>query len=220
VEGVAVKQPVILAASLHQRDNLIQVYRFENEYSTNPYYDQYGINMKGYFLRSPIKYARVTSVFSNNRFHPILKRNRPHRGVDYGARTGTPIHATADGVVNKRRNERGYGKVIFLKHGSKYETVYAHMSKFASGTRPGSRVKQGQVIGYVGSTGLSTGPHLHYEFRVNGIHKDPLNYPLPKGKPIPEHLTEQYEQYVEVFSEKLFQANEPKLSQLQSEEST
>ncbi len=212
IEDTPIGRPNILAASLHQKDNLMQGFKFDNAFSSNPYYDQYGINLQGFFLRSPIKYARVTSVFSNNRFHPTLKRNRPHRGVDYGARTGTPIRATADGYVVKRRHENGYGKVILLRHGGKYETLYAHMSKFAAKTHPGSRVSQGQVIGYVGSTGLSTGPHLHYEFRVGGEHKDPLKYPLPQGEPIPESIRAEFTSHIAHYSEKLAKARDPVLA--------
>ena len=214
IQETSIGRPNILAASLHQEDNLIQVFRYDKAHSSVPYYDQYGINLQGYFLRSPIKYARVTSVFSNNRFHPTLKKIRPHRGVDYGARTGTPIRATADGYVAKRSHENGYGKVIILRHGSKYQTLYAHMSKFAVKTTPGSRVSQGQVIGYVGSTGLSTGPHLHYEFRVDGVHKDPLNFPLPQGEPIPESLRAEFTAHIVHYSEKLSKARDPVLALL------
>ena len=209
IEDTPIGRPNILAASLHQKDNLIQGFRFDNALSSNPYYDQYGINLQGFFLRSPIKYARVTSVFSNNRFHPTLKKFRAHRGVDYGAKTGTPIRATADGYVAKRRHDNSYGKMLLLRHGSKYETLYAHMSKFARNTSPGSRVSQGQVIGYVGSTGLSTGPHLHYEFRVKGEHKDPLNYPLPQGEPIPESFRAEFTSHIAHYSEQLAKARDP-----------
>ncbi len=211
VENIPVGSPTVLAASLRQVDNLIQAFRFDHEQSgrsSSLYYDQYGFSMEGYFLRSPIKYARVTSVFSNNRFHPILKKYRPHRGVDYGAKTGTPIRATADGTVVSRRNENGYGKVIVLQHGSTYSTLYAHMSKFGKNTSEGSHVKQGQVIGYVGSTGVSTGPHLHYEFRVNGVHKDPLTHDLPSGKPISDNLRTKFNEQIAVYGEKLARARD------------
>lgn len=116
----------------------------------------------------------------------MLKTVRPHRGVDYAAATGTPIRATGDGRVVHAGRKGGYGNTVVLKHGQKYQTLYAHMSRFAKGLKVGDNVSQGQVIGYVGTTGLSTGPHLHYEFLVNGTHVDPLNAKLPVADPVPQ----------------------------------
>lgn len=194
----------IVAASLEQKDHNTRTFRVTDEIGDTRYYDQYGENMLGHFLRAPVKSARVTSVFSNNRFHPILKKYRKHQGVDYGAARNTPIISTADGVVARRANNpSGYGKVIVIQHGSKYQTLYAHMNKFAKNTSTGSYVKRGQVIGYVGSTGQSTGDHVHYEFRVNGVHRDPLNYPMPNGKPVPEKLREEFDRKVATLSPRL-----------------
>lgn len=153
------------------------------EPNSGGYYSESGESMQPAFLSAPLKYRRVSSRFSKNRFHPVLKIWRPHRGVDYAAPTGTPVQATADGVVSKRTKERGYGNVVFLKHPGSYTTVYAHLQKFAKGITRGAEVVQGQIVGYVGQTGLATGPHLHYEFRVNNKHKDPLTYPLPPQLP-------------------------------------
>ncbi len=194
----------IVAASLEQQNHKTQAFRVTDEIGDTRYYDQYGENMLGHFLRAPVKSARVTSVFSNNRFHPILKKYRKHQGVDYGAARNTPIISTADGVVVRRANNpSGYGKVIVIQHGSKYQTLYAHMNKFAKNTGTGSYVKRGQVIGYVGSSGQSTGDHVHYEFRVNGVHRDPLNYPMPKGKPVPAELREEFDRKIAVLSPRL-----------------
>ncbi len=194
----------IVAASLEQQNHKTQAFRVTDQIGDTRYYDQHGENMLGHFLRAPVKSARVTSVFSNNRFHPILKTYRKHQGVDYGAARNTPIISTADGVVARRANNpSGYGKVIVIQHGSKYQTLYAHMNKFAKNTSTGSYVKRGQVIGYVGSSGQSTGDHVHYEFRVNGVHRDPLNYPMPKGKPVPAELREEFDRKVAALSPRL-----------------
>ena len=217
LKGNPANGPRIIAAYLRQKNDLIQAFRYTREDGHTIYFDQNGLNMQGHFLRSPIKYARVTSVFSDNRFHPVLKKRRKHMGVDYGARKGTPVRATAHGVVAKRSNDASYGKVIVLRHGSKYETVYAHMSKFGNGAAPGNRIKQGQVIGHVGNTGLATGSHLHYEFRVNGVHRDPLNYQMPMGKSIAKKDRENYNQLVNRLSEKLNNIDQPMLAYSPSE---
>jgi murein DD-endopeptidase MepM/ murein hydrolase activator NlpD len=147
------------------------------------YFSPDGESLRGAFLRAPLKFRRISSKFTNRRYHPVLKRWRAHRGVDYAARTGTPIRSTADGTIVKVATERGYGKVIMIKHFNIYTTVYGHMSRFAKGMRKGRKVAQGEIIGYVGQTGLSTGPHLHYEFRVHGKHKDPLSTAIPRRRP-------------------------------------
>lgn len=163
------KKPRLIRGALHEKNN-----RF---------YSDEGESMHGMFLRAPLKFRRISSRFSRNRFHPVLKRWRPHRGVDYAAATGTPVRATADGVVSLRGRQRGYGNVVMIKHMGIYTTVYAHLSRFGKGIRRGRRVRQGQTVGYVGQTGLATGPHLHYEFRVRGKHKDPLSASVPKVAP-------------------------------------
>ncbi len=140
--------------------------------------------MRKAFLRTPVEFARISSRFNLRRKHPILNKIRAHRGVDYAASTGTPIKATGDGTVVHAARKGGYGRTVILKHGGKYSTVYAHLHRYAKGVRTGSRVKQGQIIGYVGKSGLATGPHLHYEFRVNGVHRNPLTVKLPKVESI------------------------------------
>ena len=157
------------------------------------YYDENGKSVRRAFLRSPITLsARVSSRFSNSRFHPVLQTWRAHRGVDYAIGTGTPVQATGTGVVIERGMQSTYGNTILVRHPNGWSTRYAHMSRFATGTSVGSRVEQGDVIGYVGMTGLATGPHLHYEMRYNGGPRDPLAVDLPPGDPVP---TEQWEEW-------------------------
>ncbi|KAA3623745.1 MAG: peptidase M23 [Proteobacteria bacterium] len=148
------------------------------------YFSADGNSLKRAFLRSPVKFSRISSQFSLKRYHPILKKWRAHKGVDYAASRGTPVLATADGVVESAGRNGGYGKAIILKHGKSYSTLYGHLDKFAGKIRAGDKIRQGQVIGYVGSSGLATGPHLHYEFRVGGVHKNPLTVDVPRALPI------------------------------------
>ncbi|VAW44941.1 Peptidase, M23/M37 family [hydrothermal vent metagenome] len=145
------------------------------------YYDKDGKNLKKAFLRSPVDYVRITSKYNPKRFHPILKRTRPHRGVDYGGPQGTPIRTTGNGKIIFRGTGKGYGRYIKIKHAGKYTTLYAHLSKFGK-FKKGSHVKQGDVIGYMGKTGMVTGVHLHYEFRVKNKHVDPLKVKFPDAK--------------------------------------
>src|SRR5690606_16650179 len=156
--------------------------RFEHDGKAG-YFDLEGRPLKKAVIRMPIPYARVTSGFNPSRKHPVLGTTRAHRGVDYGARTGTPIMAAGDARVSFVGWQRGYGRTVILDHGKGHTTLYAHMSRFGNFKR-GQRVKQGQTIGYVGSSGLATGPHLHYEFRVNGVHKNPLAVTLPPPEPL------------------------------------
>lgn len=169
----------ILAAKFTGNAGDYKAFRFVNGNSVG-YYDANGENMKGKFLRSPLKYSRISSPFQRKRYHPILKVNRPHLGVDYAARAGTPIRSVGDGVISILGRRGGNGNMIKIRHNSKYETAYKHLSGFAKGLRQGRKVAQGQVIGYVGSTGLATGPHLHFEFYENGRYTDPLGVKFPK----------------------------------------
>ncbi len=140
--------------------------------------------MRKAFIRTPVDFARISSRFSAGRKHPILNKIRAHKGVDYAAPRGTPIKAAGDGKVLLAGRRGGYGNTVIIQHGNRYQTLYGHMQGFAKGVKTGGSVKQGQVIGYIGTTGLSTGPHLHYEFQVNGVHVDPLGQKLPMADPI------------------------------------
>lgn len=148
------------------------------------YFDLEGESMRKAFLRAPLEYSRISSRFTNNRFHPILRRNIPHHGTDYAAATGTPIRAVGDGVIIHSAYDRNNGNFVKIRHNGTYQTGYLHMSKIASGIRSGTSVRQGQIIGYVGSTGLATGPHLCYRFWVNGRPADPHRIDFPSSTPV------------------------------------
>jgi len=186
-DGVKVQDGPILSAEFVNRGKPFRAVRYTHADGHTDYYNENGASMRKAFLRTPVKFSRISSGFSLGRKHPILNKIRAHRGVDYAAPTGTPIKATGDGVVDFAGNNGGYGRVVILRHGDKYSTLYGHMSRFANGMRAGKRVKQGQIIGYVGMSGLATGPHLHYEFRINNIHRNPLTVDLPKVVSIPEN---------------------------------
>jgi murein DD-endopeptidase MepM/ murein hydrolase activator NlpD len=158
--------------------------RYVNDKGRAEYFSPKGYSMRKAFLRTPVKFNRISSRFTRGRMHPVLQRMRAHKGVDYAAARGTPIKAAGDGRVVFSGRKGGYGKTVVLKHGGTYTTLYAHMSRMHRRAKTGKYVQQGQVIGYVGKTGLATGPHLHYEFRVRGRHVDPLRVKLPKALPI------------------------------------
>ena len=185
LNGEEVDDGKITAAEFINKGVTYSAYRYTDENGNTDYYTPEGSSLHKTFLRTPVHLARISSFFNPRRRHPVLNTIRAHKGIDYAAPTGTPIKATGAGRVIFRGNKGQYGKMIVLKHGNIYTTLYAHMSRYARDTHIGSRVKQGQTIGYVGSTGLSTGPHLHYEFRVNEVHRDPLKVRLPQTKSLP-----------------------------------
>ncbi|WP_410352997.1 OapA family protein [Thiohalophilus sp.] len=183
LDGEKVQDGPIIAAEFVNQDRQIHAIRYTDKEGRSDYYSPEGYSMRKAFLRTPVDFRRISSRFGK-RHHPVLNRMRMHKGVDYAARPGTPIQAAGDGKIVYRGWKGGYGRVIILQHGGRYSTLYAHMSGFKGGLRVGSRVKQGQTIGFVGSSGRATGPHLHYEFRVNGSHRDPLTVKLPEAEPI------------------------------------
>ena len=186
-DGRRLRDGNILAARFVNDGEAFEAVRYTDPDDNPGYFTADGVNVKKAFLRAPIKFTpRVTSNFNPRRMHPVHKRVRPHRGVDYGAPTGTPILAAGDGKVIFRGRKGGYGNTVILQHGGNITTLYAHMSKFNRKVRSGSRVRQGQVIGYVGATGTVTARHLHYEYRVNGVHRNPRTVALPKARPIPK----------------------------------
>jgi murein DD-endopeptidase MepM/ murein hydrolase activator NlpD len=195
----------ILAAEFVVRGKTYRAIRQVSLSGANHYFTPDGESLEGLFLRSPMRMARITSPFSSRRYHPALKKWRAHKGVDYGGNTGDPVMATADGKVTFVGRQHQYGKVITLQHGQKYTTLYAHLSRFAKNIRSGSTVTQGQVIGYVGTTGLSTGPHLHYEFRVNGVHRNPLTVKLPRSFAIERALRPEFKKSADFWSARLDQ---------------
>jgi murein DD-endopeptidase MepM/ murein hydrolase activator NlpD len=186
LDGEKLSDGRILAAEFTNRGESYRAILFTDPDGHSQYYSPDGTSMRKAFLRSPVDFRRISSTFQRERFHPVLGKKRPHRGVDYAAATGTPIKAAGDGKVIFRGTKGGYGNAVILQHGGKYTTLYGHLSKFRSGVDNGSRVKQGQVIGYVGQSGVATGPHLHYEFRVDGEHRNPLTVKFPDASPIPK----------------------------------
>lgn len=175
----------ILAAEFINDGKAHRAYWYRHDDDTVGYYTETGVSLRKAFLRSPLEFSRITSGFSKARYHPVLREVRAHRGIDYAAPTGTRVRATGDGVISFAGTQGGYGKVITIRHNGNKTTVYGHLSGFAAGIRSGKRISQGDTIGFVGSTGLATGPHLHYEFRVDGIHRNPLTVTLPPAVPLP-----------------------------------
>lgn len=184
VDGKTAGSGNILAARFTNRGKAYTAVRHTDRQGNSTYYRADGSSMRKAFIRTPVDFARISSRFTNARRHPVLNKIRAHKGVDYAARPGTPIKATGDGKIVLAGRKGGYGNTVVIQHGQRYRTLYAHMKGFAKGIRNGSHVTQGQIIGYVGTTGLSTGPHLHYEFQVNGTHVDPLSQKLPMADPI------------------------------------
>ena len=182
-QGRAIRTGRILAAEFINRGVRHSAYLFRDADGNEDYYSLDGRSHKSGFLRSPLELSRVSSGFSM-RLHPVLGSWREHKGVDYSAPHGTAVKATSDGIVEFVGQQNGYGNFIVLRHGEKYTTAYGHLSGFAGGLKPGNKVRQGEIIGFVGSTGWSTGPHLHYEFRINDVHQDPLTVSLPSAAPL------------------------------------
>lgn len=204
VDGKAYAVEQISHAWFEHRDDGMFAFHFvDSTGEVSGFYDQKGREMKRPFLMSPVKFARISSSFNMNRFHPIYKTRRPHLGTDYAAPTGTPILATADGTVTKASRSRGNGIYVKLRHNSTYDTQYLHMSKIADGIRPGVRVKQGQVIGYVGSTGAATGPHVCYRFWKNGKQINHRSEKFPKSEPMKEEVLPEYKKYIAPLKDNL-----------------
>ena len=185
VGGKSIGVDRILASTFTHFDKPIKAYYFESE-NEKGYFDDQGNNLKKAFLKAPVKYSRISSGFSMRRFHPVQKRYKAHLGTDYAAPTGTPIMAVGDGVITEARFKRNNGNYVKMRHNSVYSTQYLHMSKIKSGIKPGVRVSQGDVIGYVGSTGLATGPHVCFRFWKNGKQVDHRREELPPSEPISE----------------------------------
>ncbi|MET0987189.1 MAG: peptidoglycan DD-metalloendopeptidase family protein [Steroidobacteraceae bacterium] len=193
-DGEYVADGKILAADFTSAGKLHRAVRFESaDGKIADYFAPDGRSMRRQFLRAPLDFTRVSSDFNPYRRHPILNTIRAHKGVDYAAPTGTVIKAAGEGRVAFAGTQGGYGRVVILEHGGGVSTLYGHMSRFAQPMRQGRRVRQGETIGFVGSTGAATGPHLHYEYRVNGVHKNPRTVPLPQALPIPPEYRQQFE---------------------------
>lgn len=205
-EGVFKKYGRVLSAEFINNNQRYLAYRFEYEGKTG-YYDQSGKSLQRAFLKAPLSFRRISSGFTSRRFHPILKIYRPHHGVDYIAAMGTPASATSDGVVVSAGYQGDYGKLVVLAHRNGYKTYYGHLSRIKPGLHQGSAVKQGDVVGYVGSTGLATGPHLHYEIRQNGSRVNPLKFKADAGQAIPIVRMGEFLQTTSALNKTLAQAS-------------
>ncbi len=188
VDGKAVGFGPILAAEFENRGEIYSAVRFEYAPGRFDYFSPDGQSLKRMFLKSPIKFARISSRFMRRRFHPVLRTYRPHNGVDYAAPPGTPVMSVGSGRVQIAGRRGGSGIMVKVRHNGTYETAYLHLRAIAKGIGVGGRVEQGQVIGYVGSTGLATGPHLHFSFYENGRYVDPLGRKFPSKDPVPRAL--------------------------------
>ncbi len=193
--GKPIRTGRILAAEFINNGKIYRAAWFENTEGKGDYYSPDGKSIRKAFLRSPLEFSRVSSGFTTARFHPILQTWRAHKGVDYAAPTGTRVKSTSDGSVDFVGNQGGYGKVVVLRHQGRYTTVYGHLSGFAPGLKRGMRVSQGDIIGYVGSTGWATGAHLHYEFRINDVHQNPLSVVLPNTIPLGPQQIAKFQAY-------------------------
>lgn len=183
-DGVKLRDGEIVAAEFINQGKSFRAARFRDASGRASYFTPEGRSVRRAFIRAPLNFTRISSNFNPNRRHPVLNTIRAHRGVDYAAPTGTPIRAAGDGKVLFRGQQGGYGNTVVLQHGGNITTLYGHLSRFGN-ARAGARVRQGDVIGYVGQSGLATGPHLHYEYRVNGVHRNPRTVPLPPADPVP-----------------------------------
>lgn len=186
-QGTHVRDGAVLAAEFVNQGRSHQALRYTDPEGRVDYFAPDGTSTRRAFLRAPVEYTRITSGFGPRR-HPRLHKMRNHNGVDYAAPTGTPIRATSDGRIVRRGWQGGYGRTVVIQHADRYSTLYAHLSRFRDGRGVGARVQQGDIIGYVGQSGLATGPHVHYEFLINRVHHDPQTVELPKGEPVAPDL--------------------------------
>ena len=208
-DGKFVTDGDIIAAEFNNDGRTYRAVRFVDDSGRADYYTPDGHSVRKAFIRAPVDFTRISSSFNLHRRHPILNTIRAHKGVDYAAPKGTPIKAAGDGKVIFRGVKGGYGNAVILQHGGNITTLYGHMSRFQKGVGVGTRVRQGQTIGYVGSTGLATASHLHYEYRINGVHRNPRTVPLPQADPIPAR-----------YRDKFFASSEPILAELDHFKST
>lgn len=212
--GEAVRTGRVLAAEFVNQGKSYQAVYFQNADGQGGYYTLDGKNIRKAFLRSPLEFSRISSGFTSARYHPILKEWRAHKGIDFAAPSGTRVKATADGVVEFAGRHGGYGNLVVLRHQSKFSTWYGHLSRIASGLHKGSRVAQGDVIGNVGMTGLATGPHLHYEFRVNDVQQNPLSVAMPAAPPITPKYRAAFEVVEQQMAQRLALLRETSLASL------
>jgi len=192
LDGEKIGNGAIVAAEFSNRGRVYRAVRYTASDGQTNYFTPDGHSMRRAFLRAPVEFSRISSNFNMRRLHPIHNRVVPHRGIDYAAPTGTPIMAAGDGVVVTASKHQANGNYVIIRHGEQSQTKYLHLHRFGRGIRSGTRVRQGQIIGYVGMTGWATGPHLHYEFMVNGVHQNPRTVNLPQAEPIAESERERF----------------------------
>ena len=195
LDGQKLRNGEILSATFINQGKDYTALRYTDTDGRSSYFNPEGKSMKKAFLRTPVAFSHISSKFNPNRLHPIFKTRRPHRGVDYAASSGTPIKAAGDGRIKFSGWQKGYGNVTYIEHPNNIVTVYAHQSKLNKRFKKGNRVRQGDIIGYVGQTGWATGPHLHYEFQVNGVHRNPVTVKLPDAKPVPASEIDRFKQH-------------------------
>lgn len=208
LDGTLVKYGDIQSAEFINNGQVYKAYMFVNN-GKAAYYDYNGNSFKKAFLKAPLNFRRISSYYSNNRFHPILKRYRPHHGLDYSAPTGTPVSAIGDGKVIFTGTKGGYGRLVGIRHRNGYETYYGHLSRIDKNVHIGARVDQGQIIGYVGQSGLATGPHLHYEVRINHKSVNPLAIKMPRGESIPGNLLADFRSFRNLMDTQLASIKPP-----------
>ncbi len=192
IDGVAIENGSILYAEFYNQGEKYTAVRYKGKNKQWDYFNENGSSLEKAFLRAPLNFAYVSSHFNPNRRHPILNKIRAHNGVDYAAKRGTPIRATGEGVIKSMGWKNGYGRTIVIKHGGEITTLYAHMETYNTSLARGSKVIQGQTIGYVGDSGLATAPHLHYEFEVGKSRTDPLKVSLPSAAPLEDRFIEDF----------------------------
>lgn len=205
IDGKETDGDEIIAAEFINQGIPHTAVRYVNEAGVSSYYTPDGQSMQRAFLSTPVDFAKISSPFDMHRMHPILNRIRAHKGIDYAARIGTPIKTTGDGIISFSGSKSAYGQVVIIQHNDHYETLYAHMSDFKKGLAVGNHVKQGDVIGYVGQSGLATGPHLHYEFHVDGLYRDPESVKIPHSMPISQALLADFNAQTQPFFTQLNQ---------------
>ena len=204
----------ILAVEFTNQGKVIRAVRYTDPDGYAAYFTPDGLSMRKEFLRSPVAFSRISSRFNLKRLHPVMHKVRAHRGVDYVAARGMPVKSTADGRIISIGRNGGYGKTITVQHGSNYSTLYAHLLRYKKGIYRGKQIRQGDIIGYVGKTGLATGYHLHYEFRVNGVHKDPLRFNFPQGASIEKQIKSDFFAQTNALIKQLISISDTRLASL------
>ncbi len=213
-QGQLIRSGRLLAAEFTNEGKNHQAIYFKDPQGRDGYYSPNGDSLRRAFLKSPMPFSRISSGFTSSRFHPVLQLWRSHKGVDYAAPTGAPVRAVADGAVSFAGRQGGYGNLIVVNHQGPYSTAYGHLSKFGKGIKRGARTSQGQVIGHVGATGLASGPHLHYEFRVDGAQKNPLTVKLPNSLPLDSRYKPQFAAYAKPYGVRLDMLRSSNLAKL------